>query len=184
MSMLKYLLILALAISLSSCENELADVNVIASKEVALPVETSKNVELIYSDSAIVKAKLKAPILKFVKVESPYYEMPKGVFVEFYKSGTSLVESTLKADYGIRYEAKNLVEVRKNVVVVNSIGEKLETEKLTWNEKTGKIYTDQFVKITRQQEVLFGEGLEASQQFNSYKILKLKGTINLKEPIK
>ena len=166
---------------LSACENQLADVNVIASKEAVLPIETSKNVELIYSDSAIVKAKMKAPILKQVKVENSYYEMPKGVYVEFYKSGTTQIESTLKADYGVRYESKNLVEVRKNVIVVNSIGEKLETEKLTWNERTGKIYTDQFVKITRKREVLYGEGLEASQKFNSYKILKLKGTINLKE---
>lgn len=181
---MRALLFLVLIFGFYACENELADVNVLASKEVILPIEVSKRVELIYSDSAIVKAKLRAPILKLVKVENPFYEMPEGLYVEFYKGGIGKIESTLKADYGIKYEKTNLIEVRKNVVVVNSIGEKLETEKLTWNEKSGKIYTDQFVKITRKDEVLFGEGLEANQQFNRYKILKLKGTINLKEPIK
>ena len=60
--------ILLLSIMLVGCETDLSKVEKIASNEVSLPVETSREVELIYSDSSIVRAKLLTPVLKFFKV--------------------------------------------------------------------------------------------------------------------
>lgn len=170
-----------IALVCASCENELKEVNSIASKEMRLPIEISKNVELIYSDSAIVKARLRSPVLKYIKVASPYYEMPVGLHIDFFNPTTLAVESTLDSKYGIRYPNGSLVEVRNQVVVINSKGERLDTERLIWNEKTGKIYTDKFVKITRATEVLYGDGLETTQDFRKYRIMKLRGTLNIKD---
>ncbi len=37
------------------------------------------------------------------------------------------------------------------------------------------------MKITTEDEVIFGHGLESNQDFTKYRIKKIKGTINLKD---
>ena len=70
-------------------------------------------------------------------------------------------------------EAKNTVKVK------NVNGDLLETEHLVWNEKTEMVYTEEFVKITTKDEVIYGEGLESNQDFTKYTIKKISGTIML-----
>src|SRR5690606_1486613 len=84
-----------------------SDGDVNKAKEIALKqegqVETTTGAEIIYSDSAKVKAKLKAPVLLHFKTKSPYYEMPKGIDVTFYDENLK-VTSTVVSDYAIRRE--------------------------------------------------------------------------------
>jgi LPS export ABC transporter protein LptC len=89
------------------------------------------------------------------------------------------VNSKLDAKYGIRYERDERMEARKNVVVINEKGDKLETEHLIWDEKKQKLLSDDFVKITTKDEIIFGNGFEANQDFTRYKIFNIKGTISL-----
>jgi hypothetical protein len=74
------------------------------------------------------------------------------------------------------------MEARKNVVVVNEKGERLNTEHLIWDEKKEKLLSDDFVKITTKDEIFYGNGFEANQDFTKYRIYKLKGTISLNKP--
>lgn len=171
---------LVLCTLFTSCENDLAKVEKIATNEISLPVETSKVVELIYSDSSIVRAKLNTPILKLYKVANAYHEMPEGLYVEFYGANNQ-VESTLSAKYGRKFQNQGIIEVKDSVVVINNKGERLDTERLIWNEKTKKIYTNSFVRITTLKDVMFGEGMEANQNFTNYKIYKYKGSVSLDE---
>lgn len=177
---LKVLLLMVLVAAITACENDLKKVEKIASNEASLPVETSKEVELIYSDSSIVRAKLITPVLKFYKVNNAYHEMPNGLFVEFY-GANNRVESTLSAKYGRKFQNQGIIEVRDSVVVINEKGERLDTEKLIWNEKTKKIYTNSFVRITTLKDVMFGEGMEANQNFTNYRIYKYRGSVSLEE---
>ena len=73
------------------------------------------------------------------------------------------------------------MEAKRNVVVVNEKGEKLNTEHLIWEEEGDRITSDAFVKITTADEILMGEGLESNQSFTKYRIKKIKGTIRLKD---
>jgi LPS export ABC transporter protein LptC len=175
-----HIICLAALVLLVACETDLSKVERIASEEVSLPIETSKDIEIVYSDSAKVKAMLTSPVLKFYKVANAYHEMPSGLKVNFY-GDTLNIESVLTAKYGRKFQNQGIIEVRDSVVVVNYKGEKLDTERLIWNERTRKIYTDKFVKITTPNEVIYGEGLEANQNFTNYKIFKIKGIINVKQ---
>jgi LPS export ABC transporter protein LptC len=176
----RILTVLLVAFTLASCENDLAKVEKIASNEASLPVETSRDINIIYSDSARVKAQLSSPLLKFYKVANPYHEMPSGLKVDFYGEDLK-IESTLTAKSGRKFQNQGIIEVKDSVVVINEKGERLNTERLIWNEKTRKIYTDKFVKITTPNEVIYGEGMEANQNFTNYKIFKIKGIINVKD---
>jgi LPS export ABC transporter protein LptC len=72
------------------------------------------------------------------------------------------------------------MEARNNVVVTNSKGETLNTEQLMWDERSEKLYSDVFVKITTPDQIIFGEGFESNQNFTQYRINKIKGTIKVK----
>ena len=69
------------------------------------------------------------------------------------------------------------MEAKNNVVIVNAEGEQLNTEHLIWDRKKRIIYSNVFVKITTEDEIIMGEGFESNEQFSKYKILKPKGTI-------
>ena len=159
---------------LTGCENDLNKVKFYA-KSTSSPVETAKNIRIIYSDSAMVQVEVKAPKMERYETENPYFEMTKGLTATFFDNQLN-VKSKLDADYGIRYEKDQKIEARKNVVVINEKGDQLNTEHLVWDEKRSKLTSDEFVKITTKDEVIYGNGFEANQDFSKYKIFNVKGT--------
>jgi LPS export ABC transporter protein LptC len=174
----KVIYLLLLFFTLASCEPDIEKVLLIADKE-RFPLETSDNVELLYSDSARVKVKLTAGRMERFVGADPYLELPKGVVVLFYTDSLT-VKSSLTANYAVRYVNTNIMEARNDVVVINEKGERLNTEHLIWDEQKSKIYSDEFVKITTKDEIIYGNGFEANEDFTKYKIFNIKGTINLK----
>jgi LPS export ABC transporter protein LptC len=167
---------------LASCENDIAEINSVTSAiELALPLESGKNVEMLYSDSAIVRAKLTAPQLDRYMGKKNYMEMPKGMLVIFFDENKK-EQNRLSADYGIGYDngaGMDKMEAKRHVVVINEKGDKLETEHLVWNAATKEIFTDEFVKITTKEEVIWGEGLKANQDFSKYEITHPQGVIQV-----
>ena len=166
-------LIFLFPVVLFSCETDLEKVNLLSSID-NLPVETTMDAEILYSDSAKVKMKLTAPVWNRYAEKNPRIELPKGVHIILYEDSLT-VKSTLTANYAVRYEEKKLMEANGNVIVVNERGECLNTEHLIWNEASRKIYTKEFVKITTADEVIFGDGLESNEDFSKYKITNIKG---------
>jgi LPS export ABC transporter protein LptC len=178
----KFKLILCFALfMLASCENDIEKVKIITSKK-AMPVERGKDVEILYSDSAKIKARLLAKELNRFAEKQPYTEMPKGIKMYFY-DGNQKVNSTLTADYAkvLQFPDNNIMEAKRKVVVVNEKNETLNTEHLVWNQKEETIVSDAYVTITTKDEIIMGDGLESNQSFTKYKIKKMKGTINLKK---
>ena len=169
---------------MSACENDITVVNSItAVNQQTQPTESSKNVEFLYSDSARIKSKLTASLIDHYMGKKPYYEMPKGMDIIFYDRNRK-EQSRLTANYGIGYDTDNrmnTMEAKGNVIVINVKGDRLNTEHLTWNSITKKVYTDEFVKITTKDEVIWGNGLEANEDFSEYEIKHVKGTIAVKD---
>ena len=164
---------------LFACSNDMETVSVI-SEEENMPVDKAKDVDITYTDSGKVKMRLSTKLMETYEAEEPYIEMPKGINVKFFDSKGN-VKSTLSANYAISYEKSQIMEARNDVVVVNAEDEKLNTEHLIWNQKKNKIISDEFVKITTEDKILFGEGLEADEQMDNYTILNPTGTIYLDE---
>ena len=179
MSELRFACLFLFLLVLAGCVNDMEEVNEITSEEI-LPVEVADDIRIIYSDSAILKVILEANHLERFIGENPYIEMSQGVHVRFFNS-LGDVESELSSNYAVSYENTDIMEAKEDVVVVNKKGETLNTEHLIWEEKTEKIHTDEFVKITTEDEVIFGHGFESNQDFSKYRIKKIKGTIDLKD---
>jgi LPS export ABC transporter protein LptC len=178
-------LFLTISLSLVACENDIDVVNSITSAtENKLPLESSKNVEFLYSDSAVVRAKLIAPQIDRYGGKKQYLELPKGMNVVFYQADKT-EQTKLTANYGIGYDngtgVMEKMEAKGNVIVINEKGDRLNTEHLTWNVLTKKIYTDDFVKITTKDQVIWGDGMDADQDFSKYEIKNVKGEIDRKD---
>jgi LPS export ABC transporter protein LptC len=172
-------MLIALGI-LCSCENDIKEVKTLTDKKKE-PISKGKNVELIYSEKSDVKIKITAPLMEeYGMNEDKYIEMRDGIKVLFYDSLLNIT-STLTSKYAIHRVGERVMEARDDVVVVNDKGEKLNTEELIWYEDSSKIYSHKFVKITTEDEIIMGEGMEANQDFSKWKIHKIKGTINVKE---
>jgi len=164
---------------ISSCQNKEEDI-IKASRKEVLPVETGRDVKIMYSDSFQLKAILQAPLMERFTGDNPHLLMKDGVKLQFYNKNKK-VTSSLTARWAISREQEKIMEAKNNVVVVNEKNEMLNTEHLIWDERTKRIRTDAFAKITTSDEVIFGEGLEANEDFSWYRILKVKGTINVKK---
>jgi LPS export ABC transporter protein LptC len=110
--------------------------------------------------------------------ENPRQEFPLGVQIQFMAPDLS-VRSTLTAKTAVRRQEKGEIIARDSVVMLTAKGERLETEELIWDEKTAKVYTEKFVKVTKPGEIIYGYGLEADQDFTYWKILVPKGRIKV-----
>lgn len=145
-----------------------------------LPVETGKDVEILYTDSGLPKAKVKAPLLeRYAGGEKNYTEMRKGISIRFLKPNQE-TESFLTANYAIRYDLDKKIIARNKVVVRNVDGDTLRTEELLWNEATQRVSSDKYVTITTKDELIMGDGFESDISFKNPKIYKIRGIINLK----
>ena len=167
----------AVLLHLLSCSSHDKELQGIIKSNLQFPSEEGKQVEILYTDSGLVRLRITSPQMNHftINIPEPYTEMPKGVFIEFFND-SGKVKTTLKADYGIRYERNKRTEVKSHVVVINSEGEILNTEKLSWNEGLKKIYTEDSVTITRKKEILHGKGLEANEDFSEYEIRNIRGS--------
>ena len=165
---------------LSSCVNKIEEVKE-ATKIDTGPLEMQENLSLEYSDSSYTRIKLDAVIAEhYTHLEEPYRLFPKGIKVKFFDE-LGVETSRLKANFAKELIDEQLWEGKGDVVVVNRKGEQLNTEKLFWNKKTEKIYSDAYVKITTDTQIIEGTGFEADQDFTNYTIENVIGIIYLED---
>lgn len=175
-----HFILFALILGLFSCENSIPRAEVTYTQDDTT-VEVGKDVEILYSDSAIVRVRVTASLLRnYLERAAPRQEFPNGIKVEFLNAYQK-VENTLTSKTAVRDQEKSQVIARDSVVMITAKQEKLETEELIWDEKTAKIRTEKFVKVSKPGEIIYGYGLEAEQDFSYWKILVPKGKIKAEQ---
>lgn len=170
--------LILLVAGLAACEQMKKDTRQIFTEEDTA-VEVGKDVEILYSDSAIVRVRVTGPVLlNKLDRDDPRQEFPNGVKIDFLLPNLS-IRSTLTAKTATRRQEKGEIIARDSVVMTTVEQERLETEELIWDEKTSKVYTEKFVKVTKPGEIIYGFGLEAEQDFSYWKIKVPKGRIKI-----
>ena len=137
------------------------------------PLRIGENVELFYTEDNQVKVKMIAALA--YEFENGDNEFPDGLYLEFYDESGKL-ESTLRANEAYYFKKEHLWRGRGKVEVKNlEKNEQLNTEELFWKPAEEKIYTEKFVTIRQQTDVIYGQGLEANQDMSDYIIKKPEG---------
>jgi len=160
-----------LLVALSACENNEAELQERIKKKPS--VDEARDIETYFSQAGNVKAKLTSALMYRYQDTLPRIEFPERLHVDFYNDSLEM-ESVLDAKYGRYIEGQNKMFLRDSVVVIQKFKQDtLRCEELWWDQNKQKFYTDKPVRITKMDgTVLPGEGLEASQDFKSFKIVK------------
>jgi LPS export ABC transporter protein LptC len=175
---IKSIIVSSIIIMLFACENDITEINSL-SRTDTLPFEQARDIEVYYTDSGRLTAYLESTLMYNYKKANGYLEFPEGFKVVFYDSDLN-PKSEITARYGIRYDKTKIMEAKNDVVVRNiDKNEQLNTEHLIWDEKKGIIYSEVFVKITRSDEVLYGDGLQSDQNFENYTIKNPTGEFKI-----
>ncbi|MCS6818534.1 MAG: LPS export ABC transporter periplasmic protein LptC [Chitinophagales bacterium] len=174
-----YNMIFLIAFLLYGCKNDLDEAKKITLRENT-SIEKITGVEIVYSERGSSRIVARAPEAFRYATDKPYMEFPKGITMKFLNEKE--VESTLQAKYALVQEGNKLMIARNNVVVVNKKGERLDTEELIWDEEKEIIYSNSFVKITTDKEIIMGTGMTANQNFTNYVIKNISGTIKITQP--
>ncbi|WP_276134710.1 LPS export ABC transporter periplasmic protein LptC [Polluticoccus soli] len=165
-------------LSIASCKNDPKEIDRLVTKH-SPQEDRAEDVTILYSEHGHLKARLYAK--EFIRNEvakPPFTDMKKGLKVEFFDDSLK-VESVLTARYARYYEKQENVLIRDSIVVVNKKGERLNTEELVWNQSIRKFYTEKFVRITTPTQVMYGDGLEANEDFSWYEIKNPKGIVQV-----
>lgn len=173
------LLISGMLLALTACTNDVEEVRR-QTRDTLFPVSSTRNVEMLYSDSARLRSRIRAPRRDTYLGEKEYIEFPEGIQVLFFEADGK-ESGQLKARYAISYSKEDRMIARNDVQMWNAEGKKLNTEELIWDQKSGRIFSEKFSKITSREEVIYGDGFESNQDFSSYRIVKIRGIVTLQE---
>lgn len=143
-------------------------------KDIDDGAEIGYEIEMNYTDGAKKLMTLSAPVLRRYQGNPGKDVFPEGIVVDFYQEG-EVKYAKLTADYAERLPDQYIVTATDNVVFQNTLGEKLETSELNWNERKNIIYTDRFAKLTRPNEIIYGYGFKANQDFTEISFEKTTG---------
>ena len=176
---LKKIAVLILLAFIFGCtdQNDLSQI-----QEYQGPSYELTDVQTLYSEgadenTAFVSFKLVAPRQQVF--EDNNLEFPEGIYIENFKPDGSIA-FTLKANKGYYDDEEKTYRAEGNVVLRDLVqDQQLNTEELYWIPGPGDeaIYTDKFVTVKTPDNIIYGEGLRASQNFETYKILKPTGDI-------
>lgn len=151
----------------TSCNEDDLKKAAVANSKVTFTRDRSLGVEVIYSDSAKVKAKGFAPILDKMspKDGKMYQEMPKGVRVDFY-GDLQVKTGSISSDYAIMKDTEQITIFRKNVVVVTD-NMTFSTEELTWDQNKKMFFSPKGIVKRPDGSFVDAVNFSAPQDFST-----------------
>ena len=156
---------------LFSCNNTIDEVKEIGNTEEK-PVKESFNVTYLRSVKGVLSNRLMASYVKQYKNGDAIF--PEGFVLEMLDSNLA-VTARLEAKFGHVFNESKKMIARDSVVFRNVVNEELYTEELIWQQDSGRVYTDKFVKIKKKDVVILGNGLESNADFSKYVLKNITG---------
>ncbi|MDD4514137.1 LPS export ABC transporter periplasmic protein LptC [Massilibacteroides sp.] len=174
-------LVVMLLLFLLSCGKEKTEVvEVVFDPETTYTMKATDITELI-SDSGVIRYKIIAKEwYVYDKAEEPYWLFPKGAYLERFDSLFNK-DASIKADTIYRYVKKDLWELIGNVKVLSLKGEKFDTDHLFWDQKAGRFYSDEYIRVEREDKIITGIGFESNQDMTKYNVFDSQAILPVNE---
>ncbi len=158
-----------------SCKKEKTDTLANFEDRALVPGLFADSVTTLISDSGKIRYKVLAKTWKvYDQAKEPYWFFPDKVYFERFNDSLE-VESVVLGDTARYYTKLKLWELKNNVLVKSLGGEQFETNLLYWNQDQHRVYSDSFIRIQQQEQVLTGYGFESNESLTKYEIFKIKG---------
>jgi LPS export ABC transporter protein LptC len=145
-----------------------AQENIMTMRSDTLTITQSKN--------GALKGQFSTPLMQeYAYAPEPYQEYPRGVdFVTYDSVGGQ--ESHLRANYALFWIDLERWDLKGDVVYTTVGGDKLETQQLTWNQKSELIWSNVSTRLTRTGDVQTGAGFTSTQDLRKWSFRRVEGT--------
>jgi LPS export ABC transporter protein LptC len=164
-----------------SCNNDKPDKIGAVVDRTKLPKLHATEITTIISDSGITRYRITASRWDiYDKASQPYQEFPEGIYFEKFDANMK-VDANITSKYAKFKENEQLWELRGKVRAMNLQGELFETEKLFWDQRQQKFYSDTLIKITQATRIITGIGFESNEAMTRYMIKNPQGIFPLNE---
>ncbi len=153
-----------------SCSEPKVKPSVAEIEGAELPSQESWDDTIYFSENGRLQAILVTAHLR--EYDEQKIKLLDSVYARFYNKNEKLT-STLTSDSGKVDDKKKEFVAMGNVVLKGKQGRVLYTDKLSWNSKSEKIYTDAKIKILDGDETIYGVGLTSDKTLDNYVIRKI-----------
>ncbi|MEM5563918.1 LPS export ABC transporter periplasmic protein LptC [Psychroserpens sp. AS72] len=169
---------------LFSCESNMKDVQQIGVLQNQ-PVGEAKNINLKYTEAkdsiGKVIANLESPkMLDYSNRDFSFSEFPDGVRLSLYDENNQ--KNVVIADYGIVYNATDLIDLQGNVILITPQNDSLFAEQLYYDQKNEWLFSNLPVRLkSATANNGHGDIFDSDTKFKNYTILEGRGDMILKD---
>lgn len=181
----KILLILVSFVTLCVCMGCHEEEKVNTGEDIDLstiPEMTTTDVSMLVSDSGIIRYLTTSPLWYRYNLDpsNRYWYFPEGIQLDQVDDAMNSC-AHIQADTAYNYETKKLWHLIKNVNISNIKGEKFFTQDLYWDLRNKQVYSDSFIHIERNNDIIEGYGFRSNDSFTEYEIRQTTGIFEMKE---
>ena len=178
-SIFRPLLFAVIILSAASCDKKIDTIR--KSDIESLPTLTARDFITTFTDSATKQLVMSSPLMeRYTNRKDPYSEFRFGIKVVFYDGEKDPV-GTITSKYARYAEDKKLWELKDSVIVVNEKNEVMETELLYWDQVKDLVYTDRFVRMTSEDQIVMGTGFQSDSKLSDPHIRNVSASFYLKD---
>lgn len=165
----------------AGCHEETKNDNGEAIDLSQIPEMTTRDVSMLVSDSGTIRYLTTAPIWYRYNLDpsNRYWYFPEGIQLDQLNDDKKSV-AHIQSDTAYNYETKKLWHLIKNVNISNIKGERFFTQDLYWDLRNKQVYSDSFIHIERNQDVIEGYGFKSNDFFTEYEIRQTTGIFEMK----
>lgn len=147
-----------------------------------MPQLSTRNVSTLISDSGYTKYKVVTPLWNIYggSGEEVYWIFPEGVYLRQLDHDLEVV-STVAADSARYYPNRKLWELFGDVEIDQKGHAFFYSERIFFDDRQRKIYSDTFIHIKTPTQTLEGIGFESNQELTRYRVLKPTGMFPTKQ---
>lgn len=173
-------MLMAVSFILPSCREE-TKVDIASKLNPArMATMTTVNVSTLISDSGVIQYKIVAPLWKvYDLVDTPYWSFPKGLYLQKYDRFFHVI-ATVAADSAKYYSRQKLWQLDGNVEMTKAPRDLFLSQQLFWDQDRHQIYSDSFIHIETETQVLEGYGFRSNENLTAYRVVEPQGIFPVK----
>lgn len=164
---------------LVACNNDMSKVQFF--NRQVLPTQTITDAHVLRSEEGKLQLQLDAPYVEQYQTPEEKTIYPRGLYLQFFNDDHTL-NATLRANYGISLDKRNIMMVRDSVVVIDySSGDTIYLADMVWNSERGRVFSNKPVRMVNGGRVTLGSRFVSDDSFENIKIYDQHGTFEFED---
>lgn len=135
-----------------------------------VPTMTTYDSNIIHTDSGYPRYHATAQVYySFDNAPEPFWRFDKGAFIEQYDNDRNVV-ATLQCDSAVYLQRPQIWDCIGNVRINNINGDKFLTNRMFYDVRAQKIYSDSFIHIEKSDRIIEGYGFRSNSAITDYEV--------------